>query len=200
MAISVELGKGEDMRPGNFRGPELRSVGIAVRGASIITAILAACLGSAIAQTAKLTDGQILAYVQTVNEGEVGDAKLALKRTKRDEVKAFAKHMQEDHSKSETVLADLVKKAKIKLAESEASIALKNKAGAGDKELEAVKDTDFDKQYARAQAKMHAEVATILQSQLMPAATSEAVKSALSETLSTVQEHQRMAEDLVGRL
>jgi putative membrane protein len=185
----------------HVRGFELSRGGIAGGRVSIMTAVISALLlGSASAQTAKLTDGQILEYVQTVNKGEVNDAKLALRRTKRDEVKAFAKHMQEDHSKSEAVLADLVKKAKIELSGSEASIALKNKAGAGDKELEAAKDADFDKEYAQAQAKMHAEVATTLQSQLMPAATSEAVKSALSETLSTVQEHQRMAEDLAGRL
>jgi len=80
------------------------------------------------------------------------------------------------------------------------TLTLKNEAGAGDKPLEAAKGTDFDKEYVKAQAKMHAEVATTLQSQLMPAATSDAVRSALSETLSTVQEHQRTREDLAGRL
>jgi hypothetical protein len=43
-------------------------------------------------------------------------------------------------------------------------------------------------------------VASTIQSKLLPAATSDAVKSVLSETLSTVQEHQRMAQDLAGKL
>jgi putative membrane protein len=156
--------------------------------------------GTAFAQTAALNDGQILQYVQTVNESEISDARLALMRAKSAEVKAFAQHMLDDHSKSEKAIAALVGKAKIKLANSEVTATLKNAAEAGYKELKAVEGAGFDKQYARAQAKMHGEVATTLQSQLMPMAQSDAVKSILSEALSTVQEHQRSAHDLTSRV
>jgi putative membrane protein len=167
---------------------------------SVLAAFSLGTASGAFAQAAKLKEGQILQYVQTVNEGEVRDAKLALSTAKTTEVKDFAKHMLADHSKSQKAIAELAKKAKIDLSTSEVTLTLENEAQAGEKALKSAEGADFDKQYAQAQAKMHAEVATILQSQLMPAATSEAVKCVLSETLTTVQEHQRMAEDLAARL
>jgi putative membrane protein len=152
------------------------------------------------AQNAALNDGQILRFVQTVNEGEIGGARLAMKRAKSPDVKSLAKHMLDDHLKSEKVIAETARKAKMKLANSEESLSLKNQVGVGEKELKAAKGADFDKEYAQAQAKMHAEVATTLQSKMMPAATSDAVKSTLAQTLSTVQEHERMAQDVAGKL
>jgi putative membrane protein len=174
-----------------------------LRNASCGIAFAVAALGAAGAagaESAALTDGQILQYVQTVNRDEIGDAVLALRRAKSDAVKSFARHMRDDHAKSERVIADAARKAKIKLANSDVTAALKNAAEVGDKELKAAKDGDFDKLYAQAEAKMHDEVASTIQSKLLPAATSDAVKSVLSETLSTVQEHQRMAQDLAGKL
>jgi len=167
---------------------------------AVLGGAVVAMAGPACAQSASLTDGQILQYVQTVNNGEIGDAKLAMRRSKSADVKAFAKHMLDDHSRSEKAISEAAKKAKMKLANSDVTAALKNEAEAGDKELKAAKDAEFDKQYVQAQAKMHGEVATTIQTKLMPAATSEAVKSALTQTLSTVQEHQRMAEDLAGKV
>jgi putative membrane protein len=157
--------------------------------------------GSAIfAQDASLSDGQILQVVQTVNKGEIADARVAMRKSKSPEVTSFAKQMIADHSKSERAIAELAEKAKIKLSNSDVALQLTNEAELGNKELESAAASDFDKQYARAQLKMHGEVATTLQAKLMPMAQSDAVKSVLSQTLSTVQEHQRAVQDLKGRV
>ena len=75
-----------------------------------------------------------------------------------------------------------------------------SEAKSGDQELKAAKGTDFDKAYIDAQAKMHGEVADTIQNQLVPAATNDQMKSALSDTLSTVQNHEKMAKDLSGKM
>ena len=47
---------------------------------------------------------------------------------------------------------------------------------------------------------MHGEVADTIQNKFVPAATNDEMKSALSETLSTVQNHQKMAQDLSSKM
>ena len=45
-----------------------------------------------------LSEGQIVKYLQTVNGGEIADARMALRRSKDADVKNFAKEMIKDHS------------------------------------------------------------------------------------------------------
>ena len=147
-----------------------------------------------------LSEGQIIKYLQKVNQGEITDARMALRRSKDADVKNFAKEMIKDHSANEKTMDALARHLKAKPATSEATTSLMQEAKSGDQELKAAKGTDFDKAYVDAQAKIHEEVAGAIQNQLVPAATSDDMKSALSETLSTVQNHQKMAQDLSGKM
>ena len=147
-----------------------------------------------------LSEGQIVKYLQTVNGGEIADARMALRRSKDADVKNFAKEMIKDHSANEKTMAGLARRLKLKPASSEATTSLISEAKSGDHDLKAAKGADFDKAYIDAQAKMHGEVADTIQNQLVPAATNDQIKSALADTLSTVQSHEKMAQDLSGKM
>ena len=147
-----------------------------------------------------VSEGQIVKYLQTVNHGEITDAKMALRRSKDADIKNFAKQMIKDHSANEKTMAGLARHLKLKPASSENTTSLMSEAKGVDQELKSAKGTDFDKAYIDAQAKMHGEVADAIQNQFVPAATSDDLKSALSETLSTVQNHEKMAQDLSSKM
>ncbi|MBV8183702.1 MAG: DUF4142 domain-containing protein [Hyphomicrobiales bacterium] len=147
-----------------------------------------------------LSEGQIVKFLQTVNHGEITDARMALRRSKDADVKNFAKEMIKDHSTNEKTMAGLARQLKLKPASSDATNSLLSEAKSSDQELKAAKGTDFDKAYIDAQAKMHSDVANTIQTQLEPAATNDQMKSALGETLSTVQKHEKMAQDLSGKM
>jgi putative membrane protein len=169
-------------------------------GTALAGTALVGTANPALAQSPQITDGQILNYVQTVNKGEIADAKMALKRTKSGDVKSFAQAMIADHSNSEKTISQLARKNKIKPASSDFTKSLKKEAQDGDKQLKSKKGADFDKQYAQDEDKMHGEVADTIQNQLTPAASNDQVKSALADTLNTVRQHQQAAHDLQSKL
>jgi putative membrane protein len=174
---------------------DLRLCGIAFAGILIASPAMSQSTASP-----SLSEGQIVKYLQTVNHGEITDARMALRRSKDADVKNFAKEMIKDHSANEKTMASLARQLKLKPASSEATTSLMSEAKSGDQELKGAKGTEFDKTYVDAQAKMHGEVADTIQNQLVPAATNDQLKSALSDTLSTVQKHEKMAQDLSGKM
>ncbi|MBV9568048.1 MAG: DUF4142 domain-containing protein [Hyphomicrobiales bacterium] len=185
----------DKMGNSNMFQRHLRLSGMAFAG------ILAAA--SAMSQSTaapSISEGQILKYLQTVNHGEIADAKMALRRSKDADVKNFAKQMIKDHSANEKTMTNLARHLKVKPASGEATTSLMSEAKTVDQELKSAKGADFDKAYIEAQAKMHGEVADAIENQFIPAASSDDMKSSLSETLSTVQNHQKMAQDLSSKM
>jgi putative membrane protein len=172
-----------------------RLSGMAIAGILIATSALSQSTAAP-----SLSEGQIVKYLETVNHGEIADARMALRRSKDGDVKNFAKQMIKDHGASDKTMAGLARHLKLKPASSEPTTSLMSQAKTGDQELKAAKGADFNKAYIDAQAKMHGEVADTIQNQLVPAATSDELKSALSDTLSTVQDHEKMAQDLSGKM
>jgi putative membrane protein len=172
----------------------LRLCGIAFAGTLMATPAMSQAPAPAV------SEGQIVKYIETVNHGEIADAKMALRRSKDADIKNFAKEMIKDHGASDKKMTELARHLKLKPASSEETTSLMSEAKSGDKELRAAKGTDFDKAYIDVQAKMHGEVADTIQNQFVPAATSDEMKSALSDTRSTVQNHQKMAQDLANKM
>ena len=135
----------------------LRLCGIAFAGTLMATPAMSQAPAPAV------SEGQIVKYIETVNHGEIADAKMALRRSKDADIKNFAKEMIKDHGASDKKMTELARHLKLKPASSEETTSLMSEAKSGDKELRAAKGTDFDKAYIDAQAKMHGEVADTIQ-------------------------------------
>ncbi|MBV8765136.1 MAG: DUF4142 domain-containing protein, partial [Hyphomicrobiales bacterium] len=80
----------------------LRLCGIGVAGI-----LLASPAMSQSTTAPSLSEGQIVKFLQTVNHGEITDARMALRRSKDADVKNFAKEMIKDHSTNEKTMAGL---------------------------------------------------------------------------------------------
>ena len=150
--------------------------------------------------TAALSDGQILKVTETVNSGEIEQAKLARTKAKNAEVKAFAAHMISEHTKANQESKSLAKKAKLQPEDSPAASEVGAK---GASTLETLKATDkdgFDRAYVDAQVTQHQDVLTLISEQLLPSATDEQLKAQLEKTRGLVEGHLAKARDLQAKL
>ncbi|HEY6879125.1 MAG TPA: DUF4142 domain-containing protein [Polyangiales bacterium] len=145
---------------------------------------------------APLTDAQIAKVLETVDEGEIAQAKLAQKKSKNPKVKKFAAHMIQQHTKAKAKGAALAKKSKLTPEDSPVSQELSEKGAQHLATLEGAEAATFDAAYITAQAQQHQEVLSLLDTRLTPSATDAALKSLLSETRTMVETHATEAKAL----
>ena len=151
-------------------------------------------------QPETLTDDQIAMITETVDAGEVQQAKLAQKKAKDARVKKFASHMATQHTKSKKQGASLAKKAQLTPAESSTSMDLSQKSSETMAELENADRENFDKQYIDSQVQQHESVVLLLDSKLIPNASNADLKARLEETRSLVEKHLTEAREIQSSL
>lgn len=137
----------------------------------------------------KLTDGQIAAILTTVDDGEIEQAQLALKKATNPEVRAFAEHMVEQHTTSKQEGARLAAQTSIKPADSPKSEELKQSAAEMLTRLNAADSNNFDVTYVDGQIQEHSDVLKLIKDQLVPAVNEPALRDHLSQARDMVQQH-----------
>jgi putative membrane protein len=83
------------------------------------TCLFAFSASIASAQMSRLSEAQIALIVVTANTIDINAGKLAIKQSKNKEVLDFARQMVSDHTAVNKAATDLVKKLKIKPAQSD---------------------------------------------------------------------------------
>jgi putative membrane protein len=173
----------------------------------VSSGLLAACLVALALPAAAATpttsaafgDRQILGVLQTVNLGEINDAQKAKAMARNAEVKAYAQEMIRDHHQGEMGV-----KTAIKAVGTTATSALSHRLATEDKatmaRLAKMKGRAFDAAYVQAQVTMHQTVLNTIDTDLMPKASSPAVKDVLTKTRATVAEHLQKAQDLAKKV
>jgi putative membrane protein len=152
------------------------------------------------AKAADLSDQQITHITDTVDSGEIEQAKLAQSKAKNASVKKFAKQMATHHGKSKKEGEKLAKKSALEPQESPVCEDLKRKS---DETLETLKTTekaDFDQKYMDAQVTQHEEVLNLIDRQLMPSVESPELKSQLEKTRTMVDSHLSEAKQIQTEL
>ena len=135
-------------------------------------------------------DEKFLKDFARANASEVETGKLAATKAQHPEVKAFAKHMVDDHSKTIDKVQALASKNNIDvkvvpdMARKSSTDMLDNKDGAA-----------FDRAYIDAQVDGHQKVVTMLQTEIKDGKDAD-VKQLASQALPDVQKHLKLAKDL----
>lgn len=143
-----------------------------------------------------LNDAQIAKISDVVNSGEIEQAQLARQRAKAAKVKTFAAHMLKEHTRAKEQGTRLAKQIGLMPEQSAISEGL---MADGAKTLEALKSVgaaDFDAQYADAQLTAHRKVLAMLDSQMIPQATSAELKLELQKARDMVEAHLNEAQKL----
>jgi putative membrane protein len=146
--------------------------------------------GSTGAMPATLTDQQIAEITDSVNSAEIEQARLAMSKSKNDEVQSFAGMMVEHHGDA--------KKKQDKLDLSKASSPLSLKLAAETQQtldqLKQKSGAEFDRAYLQAQIDGHQKVLRTIDDQLLPNAQSAELKAYLREIRPTVAQHLERAQ------
>lgn len=103
----------------------------------------------------KPTDPQIVGVVTAADQIDIDTAKLALKKTKNDQVKQFAQQMIDDHTKLQGSVNDLGKKLNVTPAPSDISKSLKSASVTEMKKLQGLKGKAFDTEYINNEVAYH---------------------------------------------
>ncbi len=149
---------------------------------------------------AKPTDPQIVGVVQTANQLDIDAAKLALKKTKNDQVKQFAQQMIDDHTKLMNSVNDLGKKLNVKPEDSDTSKSLKSAAATEMKKLRGLRGKAFDKEYINHEVAYHQQVLDAAGNVLIPNAQNAELKSALQGAAPLLQGHLDHARQIQSSL
>jgi putative membrane protein len=140
-------------------------------------------------EAAKPSDPQIVGVVTAADQIDIDLAKVALKKTKNDQVKQFAQQMIDDHTKLQKSVDDLAKKLNVKPEESDISKSLKTAAAEETKKLKGLRGKAFDKEYIDHEVAYHQQVIDAAGKVLIPNAQNAELKSALEGAAPLLQGH-----------
>ena len=155
---------------------------------------------AAMAQGAKPTDPQIAHIAYTAGQIDIGNAKLALQKSKNKEVRAFAQDMLRDHTAVNKQALALVKKLKVTPEDNPTSKSLSNQGKATLASLRKLSGPAFDKAYADNEVEYHKTVNGALKDTLIPSASNTELKELLQTGLRLFEGHQQHAEQVAKSL
>lgn len=164
-----------------------------------VTAFLAAAAMSctlAMAQGAKPNDAQIAHIAYTAGELDIKAAQLALQKSTKKDVRAFAQDMVRDHKAVNDKALALVKKLKVTPQDNPTSQALVKQANEKRAQLSKLSSTAFDKAYVDNEVAYHKSVNDALRDTLIPSADNAELKALLQTGLKIFEGHQQHAEML----
>jgi putative membrane protein len=142
------------------------------------------------------SDAQIVQIVQTANDIDINQAKLALQKSHNQQVKDFANQMVSDHNSLKKSVADLAKKLNVTPQESATSQQLKEQAAEEAKNLKSLGGKAFDQEYVSHEVAFHQAVIDAASKTLIPNAQNAELKSALEGAAPLLQGHMQHAEQL----
>jgi putative membrane protein len=171
------------------------------------TIAVAACVavalgfaGAIAAPAAKPTDPQIAHIAYTADQLDIEAGKLALDKSKNQDVRAFAQRMIGDHSSVNDQALALVKKLNVTPEDNPTSQSLTKTQDAERKKLAGLDGTAFDKAYVDNEVAYHKTVDEALSKTLIPNAQNAELKSLLEKGLKLFESHLQHAETLAKQL
>lgn len=164
-----------------------------------INILAAAVLMSAVsayafaAQAKPLTAEEFATKAAISGKFEIESSKLAIERSKNEEVKTFAKQMVEDHTKADQDLKAAAKEAK--LSPSVLPNDLDEKHAKMVNKLKEAKAENFDNDYLEVQEETHDDTVDLFEDYIEHGEAGP-LKDFASKTLPVLKEHEKHAEKL----
>jgi putative membrane protein len=171
-----------------------------IRPVSAIAALYLLGAASLTQAADKPNDPEIAHIAYTAGVIDIEAAKLAIAKSKNEEVVAFAEDMLRDHEAVNKQALDLVKKLNVTPEDNATSQALSKTAADERKKLDRLEGAAFDKAYVDNEVAYHKQVNGALESLLIPSASNGELKTLLETGLKIFQGHQQHAEHVANGL
>jgi putative membrane protein len=163
--------------------------------ALLSTAVFACWAGVARADDqAQPLDDNFLIKAATTDNAEIETSKLADKRSGSQQVKDFAAQVVRDHEKSSDRLAKVIKNRKVAIVSG-----LEKETRDEIDRLSKLQRGEFDREYLRWMVKTHKAGVSVFENQVKNGKDAE-IRSFADETLPTLREHLKRAEELAKTL
>ena len=162
---------------------------------SSIFVVLFSVFANASFAQAKEHDGEIIAYMQALNNAEINTGKLAEDKKVDDAVMDYAKMMVKHHTDNLEVVTELSEKIKVPADETPAVNKFKEKNDADLAKLSKLDNAKFQKKYIQAMIKGHTEANKMI-SKFEKEAQNAELKQYLEDTKVIVEEHLAAAKKL----
>lgn len=144
----------------------------------------------------RMSDGQILYVISTVDTAEIAQAEVARERATSAAVNSFAQDMIRAHTGAKQQGERLLAEKGIVASDSQLAQKLRTQGEKALADLQAAGAMDFDAQYVKAQIRQHREVLDMIQHQLVPAANDAHLRGHLSQAAQMVSQHLEQAQQL----
>ena len=164
--------------------------------------VFAAVLNTtALAQTTpKLTDPEIASVAVVANQGDIGFAEIAQKKSKNADILSFAKTMASDHQAVINQAVALVTKLKVTPQDNAVSKQMVANAAKTRKMLNSKSAKDFDKAYIDNEVAYHKAVIAAVETVLIPQSQNSELKGLLQQVVPTLKAHLEHAEMVQSNL
>lgn len=166
------------------------------------TALLPACgmlqgakTETAAEQAKPMSDGEILAVVSAINQGELKQAELAMQRSQNPQVRSVAQTIIADHTDIQRRAQSLAATADMQPKQNELSQALTKQARQMEEKLRGLTGEEFDKAYLQGQERLHELALKTVRDDLMPSARSAQLRELLSAAAPELQQHKELATE-----
>ncbi|MFL6654712.1 MAG: DUF4142 domain-containing protein [Sulfurifustis sp.] len=163
---------------------------------AVLVSTLIAAVPAFAAEQAAPNDAQIAAIVVAANQVDIDAGKLAQKKTKNKEVKAFAQTMVKDHGGVNKAASDLAKKLKLKPEANPTSKSLTDGGKEARARLSKLNGAEFDKAYIDNEVTYHQAVLDAIDKTLIPNAKNPELAALLNKTRPAVAAHLEHAKQL----
>jgi putative membrane protein len=152
------------------------------------------------AKAAQLTDPQIADIAVTAHKIDIARGKLALSKTKNDEVKQFAQQMIDDHGAGLKEAVALATRLGVKPEKNATSRSLEAGAKRATARLEKESGAKFDKDYIDTEVQYHEAVIDAVKNALIPNAQNKDLKQLLTDAVPTLEGHLKHAQNVQQQL
>lgn len=146
------------------------------------------------ADSVSVADRTFITSAAEANLAEIETAKMIEQKSKDPGVKDFAKRMVTDHTQASQSLATVAEMVGVTLPSTPSADDRARKD-----ELEKLSASKLNKTYLRDELAGHKQVISAFESEIEHG-QDQAVKNYASQTLPTLQDHIRIAEDVAGRM
>ena len=146
------------------------------------------------------SDGEVLSFVQALNDAEVQMAEMAKKSAENADVKTFAGMMAQHHTQGMAKVRAIQGKTKLELKDNELTAKAKNDANQNMAQLRDKKGKEFDRLYMDSQVRMHKDALDALDNRVIPAISNGEVKTGVTEMRRQVADHLAKAESIQKKL
>ncbi|MDQ3340814.1 MAG: DUF4142 domain-containing protein [Myxococcota bacterium] len=188
-----------DQPPAYTKGLTFEPAKVAAADADKVTMPGAPQPATAAANPSAVGDAQIIAALTTVNTNEVGLMHFVLMTTKDPKIQEFAQTLKKHHAEGLMKSMQLGPKTKVTPIDNGPVVEMKQNAAEGMAKLAQLDGAAFDKAFVALVIEGHTKTLDAIDNKLMPRASHEAVRTALTETRKSVSHHLELAKALSSK-